>query len=86
MAWLRHAVTDGGYASPKLKAAMHRFGDWTFEIIKRSDTAKDFEPLPRRWVVERTFAWLGRSRRLRRTGRNPSPPPQPGSSSHPSDS
>lgn len=39
-------------------------GDWTIEIIRRSDTAKDFEVLPRRWVVERTFAWFGRSRRL----------------------
>ena len=34
------------------------------EIIKRSDRAKGFEILPRRWVVERTFAWLGRCRRL----------------------
>jgi transposase len=34
------------------------------EIIKRSDTAKGFHVLPRRWVVERTFAWLGRCRRL----------------------
>ena len=39
-------------------------GDWKIEIIKRSDTAKGFVLLPRRWVVERTFAWLGRNRRL----------------------
>ena len=39
-------------------------GDWTIEIIKLSDTAKGIEVLPRRWVVERTFAWLGRCRRL----------------------
>jgi transposase len=62
--WLRHLFADGGYAGPKLKDAMRRFGDWTIEVIKRSDTAKEFEVLPRRWVVERTFAWLGRSRRL----------------------
>ena len=34
------------------------------EIIKRSDQAKGFKLLPKRWVVERTFAWLGRCRRL----------------------
>jgi transposase len=37
---------------------------WTIEIIKRSDKAKGFEVLLRRWVVERTFAWLGRCCRL----------------------
>ncbi len=39
-------------------------GNWTFEIIKRSDAAKGFEVLPRQWVVERSFAWFGRKRRL----------------------
>ena len=39
-------------------------GEWTIEIIKRSDSAEGFEVLPRRWVVERTFGWLGRGRRL----------------------
>ena len=62
--WLRHVFADGGYAGPKLKEVMRRFGDWTIGIIKRSDTAKGFEVLPLRRVVERTFAWLGRSRRL----------------------
>jgi transposase len=51
---------DGGYAGPKLRAALGRPGAWTIEIVKRSDTARGFEVLPRRWVVERTFAWLGR--------------------------
>ena len=62
--WLRHIFADGGYAGDKLRHAMKGNGDWTIEIIKRSDTAKGFEVLPRRWVVERTFAWLGRCRRL----------------------
>lgn len=62
--WLRHVFADGGYAGPKLEGALRRLGDWTIQIVKRSDTAKGFEVLPMRWVVERTFAWLGRCRRL----------------------
>jgi putative transposase len=62
--WLRHVFADGGYAGDKLRDAMVGRGDWTIEIIKRSDTAKGFVLLPRRWVVERTFAWLGRNRRM----------------------
>jgi len=62
--WLRHVFADGGYAGEKLQTALTGKGDWTLEIIKRSDTAKGFVLLPRPWVVERTFAWFGRNRRL----------------------
>lgn len=63
--WLRHIFADGGYAGEKLRDALDRTGSkWTIEIIKRSDKAEGFEVLPRRWVVERTLAWLSRNRRL----------------------
>ena len=62
--WLRHVFADGGYAGDKLRSALVGMGKWTIDIIKRSDKVKGFEVLPRRWVVERTFAWLGRCRRL----------------------
>ena len=62
--WLRHIFADGGYAGDKLRDALSAMGRWTVQIIKRSDTAQGFDVLPRRWVVERTFAWLGRCRRL----------------------
>lgn len=62
--WLRHVFADGGYRGPKLRNALKKIGCWTMQIVKRSDSAKGFEVIPRRWVVERTFAWLGRCRRL----------------------
>jgi putative transposase len=62
--WLRYVFADGGYAGDKLRDALVGHGDWTIKIIKRSDTAKGFVVLPRRWVVERAFAWIGRCRRL----------------------
>jgi putative transposase len=57
---------DGGYAGA-LIAWMMAFAGWTLSIVKRSDDLKDvkgFVLLPRRWVVERTFAWLCKFRRL----------------------
>lgn len=62
--WLRHVFADGGYAGDKLKDALRQIGKWTIEIVKRPDAAKGFVVLPRRWVVERTLAWLNRNRRL----------------------
>ena len=61
---LRHVFADGAYAGEKLRGALEEIGKWTIEIIKRCPGVKGFEVLPRRWVVERTFAWLGRCRRL----------------------
>lgn len=61
---LRHIFADAGYAGPKLRRALRRTGKFTLEIIKRPRGQRGFHLLPRRWVVERTFAWLGRCRRL----------------------
>ena len=56
--WLRHVFADSGYAGAKLETALAALGNWTIEIVKRPDSAKGFDCLPRRWVVERTLAWL----------------------------
>ena len=54
---------DGGYAGQLVEWA-YAFGGWLLEIVKRPPDSHHFEVLPRRWVVERTFGWLGRCRRL----------------------
>lgn len=61
---LRHVFADRVYRGPKLLDAIADLGPWTVEIVTRSQTVGTFKPEPRRWVVERTFAWLGRNRRL----------------------
>ena len=63
--FLRKLFADGGYQGPKFEQAVARaMAETDVEIVKRSDAAKGFVVLPRRWVVERTFAWLNRCRRL----------------------
>ena len=59
--WIRHLFADGAYDRRQLldRAA---FLDFIVEIVRR--TEQDFKILPRRWVVERTFGWLTRYRRL----------------------
>ena len=63
---LRLIWADGGYAGKLLKwvSALRPTNPLKLEIVKRSDQRKGFYVLPRRWVVERTFGWLGRQRRL----------------------
>lgn len=50
---------DGGYAG-QLIEWVKTYCHWVLEIVKRSDEVKGSQVLPRRWVVERTFGWLGR--------------------------
>lgn len=54
---------DGGYTGKLLVWALVT-GGWVIEIVKKPAGVRTFAVLPKRWVVERTFAWLGRSRRL----------------------
>jgi transposase len=63
--WLAHLFADGGYrgARAACAAAQERL---TLEIVKRPPAVQGFEVLPRRWVIERSFAWLARNRRLAR--------------------
>ena len=59
---LRRVFADGGYTGTLLEWTQQMFG-WTLEIVKRNE-AHRFVVLPKRWIVERTFAWLNWSRRL----------------------
>jgi len=60
---LSRLFADGGYAGQKLATAIEHFDRLAIEIVKRPD-AHRFVVLPRRWVIERTIAWLNRCRRL----------------------
>ena len=64
-AFIEKLFADGGYASPQFRAAARKaIAKLKVEIVKRADAAKGFEILPKRWIVERTIAWLCRCRRL----------------------
>jgi transposase len=62
--WLELIWADGGYNAWQVDAAAAKVPLLRVEIVKRSDDMKGFVVLPRRWVVERTFSWFGRNRRL----------------------
>jgi transposase len=61
---LTHIFADRVYRGAQLRQAVADCGPWTIEIVERPPGVKGFQLLPRRWVVERSFAWLGRNRRL----------------------
>ena len=62
---LTRLYADGGYQVPRLSAELARLGTCQFTIVKRSDPHR-FVVLPKRWIVERSFAWISRFRRLAR--------------------
>ena len=63
--FLLKLYADGGYQGAQFKAALQRvMRQVNLEIVKRSDAAKTFVVLPKRWIVERTIGWLNRCRRL----------------------
>jgi transposase len=64
--FIERIYADGGYQGPKAAKAAARTGTWKIEIVERSATAVGFEVLPKRWIVERTLAWISRFRRMAR--------------------
>jgi IS5 family transposase len=56
---------DAGYQGPKTAAAIAKSGTWKLEVVKRSELHR-FIVLPKRWIVERTLAWISHNRRLAR--------------------
>src|ERR1700681_4909634 len=61
---LRHIFADRVYRGKQLPAAIAAFRKWVIEIVTRSQSVGTFKAEPRRWVIERTLAWLNRCRRL----------------------
>jgi transposase len=62
---LRKLYADGGYQGPQFQSGLRQaMPQVDVEIVKRSDVTTGFKVLPKRWVVERTIAWLNRCRRL----------------------
>jgi transposase len=69
--FLKKLFADGGYQGPEFQKALAKImPKIKAEIVKRFDHAKGFVVLPRRWIVERTIAWLNRCRRLAKDWEN----------------
>jgi transposase len=63
--FLQKLFADGGYQGPQFANAVVKIlPSLEIEIVKRSDAAVGFQIVPKRWIVERTIAWLNRCRRL----------------------
>jgi transposase len=68
--WLELLWADSGYNAHQVSAGLAKVPSLRIEIIKRSDAIKGFAVLPRRGVIERTFSWFGRNRRLAKDWEN----------------
>ena len=69
--FLAKLFADSAYAGPIFDTALNKvLPNLKTEIVRRSDRAKGFVPLPKRWIVERTIAWLNRCRRLAKDWEN----------------
>jgi transposase len=69
--FLKKLFADAAYQGPEFRTGLTRALPYLkIEIVKRSDTARGFEVLPKRWIVERTIAWLNRCRRLAKDWEN----------------
>jgi transposase len=63
--FIERVFADAGYQGPRVAKAAADTGSWMVEIVKRNELHK-FIVLPKRWIVERTLAWISRNRRLAR--------------------
>ena len=63
--FIERIIGDAGYQGHKMEAAVARTGTWSLQIVRRCDQHR-FVVLPKRWIVERTLAWISRNRRLAR--------------------
>jgi len=61
--FIERIFADAGYQGARVAATVAKTGCWSIEIVKRTEAHK-FVVLPKRWIVERTFAWTSRYRRL----------------------
>lgn len=61
---LKKIWADGAYSGKELAKGCEEQGGWELEVVERDKEAKGFEVLPKRWIVEQTFGWLRRDRRL----------------------
>jgi transposase len=63
--FIERIFADAAYQGPALAADVAKTGTWALEIVKRNELHR-FVVLPKRWIVERTLAWISRNRRLAR--------------------